>query len=126
MTRYPKSLHEKGKAFWKSVLNRWTVEGEALAVLEATCNNLDLFHDLRAELVEKGFSTLTREGTLKTRPEAKVMTDAFRNFLAGCKYLGLDVEEPDAMAPPRIGRPTETKAEKKWHGERVRQFSATN
>jgi P27 family predicted phage terminase small subunit len=96
-------LSARGKALWKSVVARFALEVEHLAVLRTTLEAADRCDQARAQLARDGIVTTGARGGLVAHPAVAIERDARIAVLRGFRQLGLD-EFADPEAQGRDGR----------------------
>lgn len=85
----PVSLGKAGKAFWRRVVDGWTLDVAELEVLDQACATLDRAEQARAVLDKEGLTITAGRGSIKTHPAAAIERDSRTLFARLVRDLGL-------------------------------------
>jgi P27 family predicted phage terminase small subunit len=86
----PSHLSARGKRIWREIVAAWVVGPEALPILRAGLESLDLYDMARAQLATEGLTIRHPEsGAMRAHPAAAVMKDALSGFRQCFRQLGL-------------------------------------
>lgn len=92
----PVSLGKAGKAFWRRVVDGWTLDVAELEVLDQACATLDRAEQARAVLDKEGLTISAGRGSIKTHPAAAIERDSRTLFARLVRDLGLQhADQPE-------------------------------
>ena len=104
MRHPPKTLQEKGRDFWKSVMVEWDLEeSHDLALLEQAATCLDRIESARSALDKDGEYS-ENKGIIVAHPALKVARDYKILFFRAVKQLDLTENEPEKPKNLKKGR----------------------
>lgn len=89
----PAVLSADAQRVWRAMLERWVLGEEELLTLRGGLESWDLYQQARATLRQDGPVVETDGGAPKRHPAALVARDAFRDYQAAMRELGLSTEE---------------------------------
>lgn len=91
------TLSKKTQVVRKRILKTYEISGEGLLALDAALCYFDRYERANGLLTKQGLTVKGRNGVV-AHPCVAVSDAAYKNFLAGLRYLNLSVDEvmPDA------------------------------
>jgi hypothetical protein len=103
MVKYPKSLKEKGKKFYKKILSEYVFENSHhFQFLEQAAVCLDRIYEAGKLLENEGRIVKDRFGQPREHPAAKMERDNKILFARLLRELGLDLAKAEAPRPPTL------------------------
>jgi phage terminase small subunit len=90
----PSHLSDRSREIWRAVLAEWVIGAEALPILRAGLECLDLFDKAREQLAREGLTVVNPDtGLQRTHPAASVLKDSLSGFRACFRQLNLTPPE---------------------------------
>lgn len=90
----PAHLSERSAGIWREICAAWVIDVDALPILRAALEQLDLYDQARAELDRDGLTVATGQGMLRAHPAHKISQDALASFRQCFRQL--------ALTPPEV------------------------
>lgn len=85
----PPNLSDQARKVWAAVVEEFALAPEALLVLQGALESWDTYREARARLDRDG-AVVEGEGAMKRHPAALVARDAFRDYRAALRELGVE------------------------------------
>ena len=101
----PKDLSTTAKAWWKTLVNDYAIEGNDSAgifLLEVALRAFDQMRIAEASIVEHGQVSPDKNGQLRPNPSCVILRDSRAAMLSAMKSLNFDLE-PKRDKPGRPG-----------------------
>lgn len=90
--RAPKHLSKESRALWDSIVEKWVLGPDGLAILRGALESRDCYETCRAQVAKDGPTFQSKTGRICANPAAKLSLDYFAQFRMGMRQLGLDPE----------------------------------
>lgn len=85
----PEGLSDQAAGVWRAVLDGWVLAPEEELVLQGALEAWDTYLEARA-LLQRDGAVVQGDGNLKRHPAALVARDAFRDYRAALRELGIE------------------------------------
>jgi P27 family predicted phage terminase small subunit len=90
----PDHLTPRCRHIWQAIVADWVIGPEALPILRAALEQLDVYDLALAQLVRDGLTVVHPDsGTVRAHPAAKIAQDALSSFRQCFRQLGLEPPE---------------------------------
>ena len=89
----PPGLSKRARGIWQSITSDWVLGPEALPILRAGLEQMDLYDLALKQLKKDGLTVETGTGMLRAHPAAKIGQDALSSFRQCFRQLGLEPPE---------------------------------
>jgi len=103
LPRPPKALGKRGKAYWKTVCERFDLDQTDLELLAVACSLLDQQDEAQQAIRRDGAFIEDRFGKPKEHPAAATERAAVAGFVKCVRELGLTADVPEESRGPRPG-----------------------
>jgi P27 family predicted phage terminase small subunit len=97
----PSYLAAEGRAFFERITEEFELDAPALQTLALACKQLDRLAEARQVLQREPVVVPDRFGFPKTHPAVEVERNAAVAFARLMREIGLDLEPPSDVRPPR-------------------------
>jgi len=101
--RPPAHLRPATRAWWAAIARDYHLEDHHLLLLTAASEAWDRLQEARGRIAADGAYLADRFGVLRAHPAIGVETQARIGFARLIRELGLDLADPDAARPRRVG-----------------------
>lgn len=93
MPKAPRHLSKESRALYDSIVEKWILGPDGLAILCGALESRDAYTLCRAQVTKDGPTFKSPTGRICPHPAAKLSLDYFAQFRMGMRQLGLDPEK---------------------------------
>jgi hypothetical protein len=112
-TPAPKGLDTKGRAMWSSIVGKYELRADELAILEQACHLTEMAELLHASWVEQG-KPLTTKGSMGQQVTHPLISEVKAHRTAAAGLMGRLKLPDEAEAPAKPANQARAAAQSRW------------